>query len=387
MRFLNTFTDERKAFACANFLREQGIETFYEPTGSGPQAGYSLWVIEEDCSEKARDFLVQFNALTPEEVLRYERPKVAPPPQVFAQGSPNAGKGNAAPLVNLRWQRSPPRGRYGFTYFLIGLCAFLFFVSAFEESQLIKEEGRIALQIGLTPIQRTLVFDLPQCFDETQKLLHEYPLNSFEEITTLPSEVQAEFAKAEKCPFWRGAFEIFFQKLKTGQGSYSSAPLFEKIRKGEVWRVFTPCLLHRDFLHILFNMSWLFILGRMIEERAGRMRMLFLILIIGIISNVTQYLMSGPYFLGFSGVVCGMAAFIWMRQRTSPWEGYPLTKGTILFLAIFVAAMSLLQMVSLGLEYFGVGGVMSNIANTAHIMGGLSGLALARIPIFSRNPL
>ena len=106
---------------------------------------------------------------------------------------------------------------------------------------------------------------------------------------------------------------------------------FEKIRQGEVWRLFTPCLLHFDFLHILFNMAWLWILGKQIEERIHWKKLGLLILIVGIVSNTAQYLVSGPSFLGFSGIVVGMAGFIWMRQRNAPWEGYPLSRIVFCF--------------------------------------------------------
>ncbi len=380
MRLLNSFNDERKAFACSNFFRDQGIETLYESSLREGATVYSIWIIEEDDFEKAAEALAKFEALPPEALLRYERPKQpTPSPKIITSGKPSL-------KVQLERQSAINRGRYILTYFFIALCVFLYLLNSIQEARLAQQEGNVALQVGLTPLQRDLVFDFPSCFASTLTLLQQYPLKSLDEIKTLPAQAQLSFLAAEHCPYWKGAFDIFFNKLRSGQGSYTNAPLFEKIRQGEVWRLFTPCLLHRDFLHILFNMAWLLVLGRMIEDRIGRIRMFAMILIIGIISNVAQYLMSGPYFLGFSGIVCGMVGFIWMRQRMSPWEGYPLSGGTILFLLIFVIAMLILQWVSLGLELFGVQGIASNIANTAHIVGGLAGLALARIPIFSRSP-
>ena len=73
--------------------------------------------------------------------------------------------------------------------------------------------------------------------------------------------------------------------------------LFGKIRQGEVWRLFTPVLLHGGILHLLFNMAWVWMFGRLIEQRLGSFKYLFLSIIVGVISNVAQYLMSGPRIL------------------------------------------------------------------------------------------
>ncbi len=379
MRFLTSFNDERKAFACINYLHEKGIEAIYEPAGRPGSNTFSLWVIDEDDFEKAQEALVHFEQLGADEALRFERPKAAPIAKLLT---------NDKDTLKVELERHPPsrRRRYALTHCLIALCVFFFFWNLLQESDLVQKEGTIALQVGLTPLQRDLFYDFPNCYTKLDELMKEHPMKSVEEIGQLPPNIKAQFDAVEHCPYWKGAFDIFFEKIKTGKGSFSSAPLFEKIREGQIWRVFSPCLLHKDFLHILFNMAWVLILGRMIEERAGKWRMLLLIAIIGCISNTAQYLMSGPYFLGFSGIACGMVGFIWMRQRRCPWEGYPLSSGTTLFLVFFVVAMLLLQFVSIGLDFFGIPGIASMIANTAHIVGGLTGILLANIPLFSRSP-
>ena len=161
--------------------------------------------------------------------------------------------------------------------------------------------------------------------------------------------------------------------------------LFGKIRQGEVWRLFTPVLLHGNLLHILFNMAWVWVLGRQIEQRIGIFRYLIFTLIIGVIANVFQYIASGPEFLGYSGIVMGMVGFIWMRQKMAPWEGYPLQPTIVRFILIYVMVLLVLELVSLGLDFFHVTELYANIANTAHIIGGLTGIVLARLPFFSRS--
>ncbi len=58
---------------------------------------------------------------------------------------------------------------------------------------------------------------------------------------------------------------------------------------------------------------------------------------------------------------------------------------TILFILVFILAMFVLEIFSLMLTAFDVTESTPQIANTAHIVGGLFGALLARIPLFSRG--
>jgi GlpG protein len=150
-----------------------------------------------------------------------------------------------------------------------------------------------------------------------------------------------------------------------------------------VWRLFTPCLLHANIIHILFNLLWFMILGKLIEFRLGIARYLLLIVAVGIFSNTAQYLMSGAEFLGISGVLCGMIAFIWMRQRCAAWEGYELQPGTFAFFMFFILTMAAIQFLSFVLEFYNGTTLSVGIANTAHLSGALAGFILGRMKFFS----
>ena len=41
------------------------------------------------------------------------------------------------------------------------------------------------------------------------------------------------------------------------------------IRRGEVWRLITDVLPHVNFIHLLFNVLWLWTFGTLIEEKLG----------------------------------------------------------------------------------------------------------------------
>jgi GlpG protein len=59
---------------------------------------------------------------------------------------------------------------------------------------------------------------------------------------------------------------------------------------------------HVHLPYLLFNMLWLKDLGSMIEARQGSFKLLLLVLVIGIGSNLGQNLVGGPMFGGMSGV-------------------------------------------------------------------------------------
>lgn len=177
-------------------------------------------------------------------------------------------------------------------------------------------------------------------------------------------------------PYWEGIYD----QLATHR--FLQAPLFVQIREGQVWRLVTPIFLHANFLHILFNMLWLWSLGKQVERRLGVLRYIVLMVIVAVISNVSQYLMSGPLFMGYSGVVAGLAGFIYMRQKQAPWEGYQIHPSTFLFLALFIFGLAFLQGVAFFVAFFGWGTFNVSVANTAHIMGAFTGILLAKLRWF-----
>ena len=123
------------------------------------------------------------------------------------------------------------------------------------------------------------------------------------------------------------------------------------------------------------------------EQRVGVFRYLLLTVVIGVFANVVQYLASGPFFLGYSGVIMGLAGFIWSREKVAPWEGYPLHRSMILFLVLFILAMTLLQIFSLVLVLLSISSFNPNIANVAHISGAILGAILGRLSYFAARPV
>lgn len=195
-----------------------------------------------------------------------------------------------------------------------------------------------------------------------------------------PFERYLLFDDLGKPPLWGGIFSYFspHDPALVPQASL----LFEAIRHGQLWRLVTPILLHANLIHIAFNLMWIIYLGSMIEPRLRGKQYLILIGTIAAISNTAQYLISGPAFLGISGVICGLAGFISTRQRIAPWEAYPLPRQVYQFLIFWISLLIALSLLMFLLSFQGVNFALQ-FGNTAHVVGLLTGKIIGRFSFFS----
>ncbi len=221
---------------------------------------------------------------------------------------------------------------------------------------------------GVSPLGQKLLFDFPEYF-----VLREEVVSS----TTPQFSTPGILHRMETIPLWMGLYPMVLPRSNLPQLNLSAAAFGKNIREGEIWRIWTPILLHVDFLHFFFNATWIWVLGSLIETKLGSWRYLVLLLMIAILSNVAQYCMTGPFFMGLSGIVCGLAAFVWVRQKRAPWEGYRVAPFVLLFLFFFIGGMVLLEWISLSLTLWKGFSLPITIANTAHVTGALAGGLLA----------
>ena len=155
---------------------------------------------------------------------------------------------------------------------------------------------------------------------------------------------------------------FFISKFEvTGGGLMKYSPSLPEISRGEIWRLFTPILIHFGFIHLFFNMLWLLDLGSMVEGRQGRWRFALLLAVISGVSNLAQYWVSGPSFGGMSGVVYGLLGYIWVKGKFDPTSG--------LFLHSQTAVMMLVWF------FLCLAKIIPNVANTVHAAGLIVGLA------------
>ena len=154
-----------------------------------------------------------------------------------------------------------------------------------------------------------------------------------------------------------------FTPFEVTAGQLSFLPMGE-----QYWRLITPVFLHFGWLHITFNTLWLWELGSKVERVTGSLNTLGLLLVIALVSNVSQYQFGGPgLFGGMSGVVYGLLGFSWVAPLVQPrWVIQP-AKPIMLFMVgwLFLCLFGVVE--SLG---FGA------IANAAHLGGLLSGAVL-----------
>ncbi|QUN05871.1 rhomboid family intramembrane serine protease GlpG [Shewanella yunxiaonensis] len=152
-----------------------------------------------------------------------------------------------------------------------------------------------------------------------------------------------------------GGDETVFNALGFFGSSANATP-------AQVWRLFTPSLLHFSALHIVFNLMWWWVLGGRIETRIGSAPLLLLLLVAGTLPNLVQYFVSGPDFGGLSGVVYGLLGYCWLMGRLKPAAGITVQPAVVGFMLLWLA--------------FGFTGMFGlNIANGAHMAGLAVGMA------------
>jgi GlpG protein len=154
---------------------------------------------------------------------------------------------------------------------------------------------------------------------------------------------------------------------------------FPEIRAGQWWRLITPIFLHAGMVHLVFNSLAMLDLGSMIESRRGSLRLLVLVVVLAIGSNLAQYwielptltnfslkfLRGTPNFLGISGVAFGLLGYIWMKSRFDPNSGLFIHPKAVMFMLVFYL-----------LCLSGVAARWVSFANTAHTAGLLMGMGI-----------
>jgi len=152
-----------------------------------------------------------------------------------------------------------------------------------------------------------------------------------------------------------------------------SAGFLPEVRRGEYWRLITPIFIHMNFLHLLFNMLCLKDFGSMIEARRGSLKLLLMVVVFGVGSNLAQGWMAGPVFGGMSGVLYGLFGYIWMCGHFDPASGLRLSPTNIVamvawfFLCLF--------------------GFIGAIANWAHGAGLVMGMIWGAAPPLAKKLL
>lgn len=162
--------------------------------------------------------------------------------------------------------------------------------------------------------------------------------------------------------------DIFLQ----GDNLYTRGLLYN-VEALQLWRFITPVLIHFSLPHLIFNALWIWIVGTRIEILQGRVPLVGLVLLSGLLSNAAQYWVSGPMFGGLSGVVFAFLGYAWLWDRCNPAVRFGLPSALMGFMLLW-----LVLGYTGALEGMGLGA----IANTAHLVGMLAGLVFVPIVRF-----
>lgn len=376
MRLIWTVENEKQLLTFHYFLLTKGVESHIELIAkddvSEPKG--TLWIVDEDEVPLAKKWLNEY--LKDPEHPQFQGAHLE---GQAIQAAKHYAEQDAEAIVEkmearIAESKKPSFGT--FTFMIAVTCIALFTMFSLETMQIAQ------LEPGVT--YRPYLYDYPLRQEIRDQRILKFGIPTPERVNKMPDEALELIQKEIRTPQWQGIYAHVsrFLQGKDQRQLWRQEPLFERIRQGQVWRVVTPMLLHGSLLHIFFNMIWLFVLGNQLERRLGTVRYLALIVITAALSNTAQYLMSGWSFLGYSGVVCGMLGFIWMRQKAAPWEGYQLAPGTIPFISLFIGGLALMQLSSFVWEILYATSFAPNIANTCHIAGGIVGILLAKLPFF-----
>jgi membrane associated rhomboid family serine protease len=138
------------------------------------------------------------------------------------------------------------------------------------------------------------------------------------------------------------------------------------VAHGEYYRLLTSMFLHEPpssggayFLHILFNMWALYVVGPPLEARLGRIRFLVMYLLAGLAGSAAAYLLSAPNVavLGASGAIFGLFGALLVIGRHQRLNIQPIAITIVLNLVLSFS--------------------IANISWQGHIGGLIGGTALA----------
>ena len=139
----------------------------------------------------------------------------------------------------------------------------------------------------------------------------------------------------------------------------------QAILEGQYWRFVTPVFLHVNILHLGLNMLNLIVLGIFVERIFGHLRFLLIYLITGVISIIASfYFAPQEISVGASGAIFGLVGayslFIFIHRKAFRKGGIPALSWLVLIIGINL----------------GIGLIIPNVDNYAHVGGFLSGCVL-----------
>jgi len=150
--------------------------------------------------------------------------------------------------------------------------------------------------------------------------------------------------------------------------------------------LFTSQFLHGDWLHLIFNMLFLWVFGNNIEDRLGRIRFLPFYLICGALAGLAQSAAdpdSPVPLIGASGAISAvLGAYLVLYPRVGVWS----VVVPLVFLPFKIPAwLWLVIYLALQIVYLGDSAGGGDVAYLAHIGGFAAGAALIKPFLIGRD--
>lgn len=123
-------------------------------------------------------------------------------------------------------------------------------------------------------------------------------------------------------------------------------------------KLFTHVLAHGNLQHLFGNLTFILLLGPILEDRYGSARMAIMIVLTAVITGAANILLSKYHLLGASGIVY---MFIILSSIVN------IRSGTVPLTFILIAGIFIGQEITDGLNK------QDNISQMAHIVGGIMG--------------
>jgi membrane associated rhomboid family serine protease len=140
------------------------------------------------------------------------------------------------------------------------------------------------------------------------------------------------------------------------------SPLFETamIRRGELWRLLTSILPHAGFLHLAFNVYWLWVFGTLVEQQFGHLRTAALIALLAIVSGSFEFALALGG-VGLSGVGYGLFGMLWVLSKRDDRFREAVDERTVLLFVLWFflcIVMTLTHVFAVGNIAHGVGAIV-----------------------------
>jgi membrane associated rhomboid family serine protease len=150
--------------------------------------------------------------------------------------------------------------------------------------------------------------------------------------------------------------------------------------------LFTSQFLHGDWLHLIFNMLFLWVFGNNIEDRLGRIRFLPFYLICGALAGLAQSAAepdSPVPLIGASGAISAvLGAYLVLYPRVGVWS----VVVPLVFLPFKIPAwLWLVIYLALQIVYLGDSAGGGDVAYLAHLGGFAAGAALIKPFLIGRD--